>query len=129
MEDFSNAFVTEEVVNAGEEDFDPFNIGVASATNANGKSVGVDDSKSVVSAKSSASTLPPRVMVKFKIEEEVSSTTHLSDESEGSSDVQIEGTVIVSFMKAANQIVPMKLMTRKGYRFFLTLFLLFRHSS
>ena len=114
MESFSNDFVTEKVVTAEEIDFDPFNIGVASSTNAkaNGNPMGTathnsekdatntavaDDGKPALSAKTSASsTLPPRVMVKFKIQEEVSSTAHISDKNEGSSDVQIEGTVLVS---------------------------------
>ena len=110
METFSNEFVTEKVVTAEEIDFDPFNIGVASSTNAkaNGNPVGTatnnreknatntavaDGGKSVPSA---SSALPPRLMVKFKIQEEVSSTAHISDKNEGSSDVQIEGTVLVS---------------------------------
>jgi len=107
MESFSNEFVTEKVVTAEEIDFDPFNIGVASSTNAkaNGNPKGTatnnkekDATNTTVAddGKSASSSLPPRVMVKFKIQEEVSSTAHISDKNEGSSDVQIEGTVLVS---------------------------------
>lgn len=111
MKGFSNTFVTEEVMNDDDEDFDPFNIGNATsnspklATN-NGKivstgSAAVDGSKSILSAKSSASSaLPPRIMIKFKIQEEVSSIAHLSDENEGSSDVQIEGTVLAQVVSS-----------------------------
>jgi hypothetical protein len=151
---FSSNFVTEEVIldesalnmSTDEDDFDPFNIGVAAAStkekdntnkekifttkekkkmttstralitsnkgqSANKKtdssSGGTDttsvadnnsmmlsgrDNKSIVSS----SALPPRLVVKFKIHEEVSSLAHLSDDNEGISNVTIEGTVLVS---------------------------------
>jgi hypothetical protein len=103
MEDFSNSFATKDAINA-EEDFDPFNIGVASATNANASNSlkTATDNNNIFSTdfatadeRSTSSALPPRIMVTFKVEEEVSSNAHLSDENEGSSDVQIEGTVMV----------------------------------
>ena len=133
MEDFANTFVTEEVIldetalqSVDEDDFDPFQIGVAftdkvkkksteTSPSSKGKSVSIttdydytatSDHKSIISAsgstiKSSASSsaLPPRLMVKFKAHEEVSSMSHLSDDNVvGSSNVQIEGTVLVSYV-------------------------------
>ena len=108
MEDFSNTFGSKEAMNANEDDFDPFNIGVASPPKA-----------------PDLTALPPKFMVNFKIEEEVSSVAHLSDEYEGSSDVQIEGTVLVSFSKGVDIIVhhflydevPRKSIARNRYLF------------
>ena len=105
MEDFSNTFEAEAAANADSDAFDPFGIGVvATESNASDTSpkaastngfAAADDTKSSYSAKSTAS-LPPKVTVKFMIEEEVSSIAHLSNVNEGSSDVQIEGKVLVS---------------------------------
>jgi hypothetical protein len=114
MEDFTNSFATKEVINA-EEDFDPFNIGVASATNANtSKSLKTaTNNKNIFSTdfaavdnRSASSALPPRIMVTFKTQEEVSSNAYLSDENEGSSDVQIEGTVLVSCKSCELGMIP-----------------------
>ena len=159
IEGFSSNFVTEEVIldesalnmnSTDEDDFDPFNIGVAASTkkkddNTNKKeqiftrekkkmttstrtllasnkgqsvnkktdsSSGGTDTTSVAdnnwmtqlsgSDKKSISVslpaLPPRLVVKFKIHEEVSSLAHLSDDNEGISNVTIEGTVLVSLI-------------------------------
>lgn len=58
------------------------------------------DNQSVLSASGSKSTssrlVPPRMLVKFKIHEEVSSVASLSGEHEGASEVFVEGTVLVS---------------------------------
>ena len=159
IEGFSSNFVTEEVIldesalnmnSTDEDDFDPFNIGVAASTkkkddNTNKKeqiftrekkkmttsartltasnkgqsvnkktdsSSGGTDTTSVAdnnwmtqlsgsdkkSISVSLSALPPRLVVKFKIHEEVSSLAHLSDDNEGISNVTIEGTVLVSLI-------------------------------
>lgn len=103
MEDFSNKFEAEAAANADSDAFDPFGIGVVAssasdtspkAASTNGFAAG-EDTKSSYSAKSTAS-LPPKLTVKFMIEEEVSSIAQLSNINEGSSDVQIEGKVLVS---------------------------------
>jgi len=108
MEDFSNSFATKDAINA-DEDFNPFNIGVASATNANtSKSLKTaTDNKNIFPTdfaaaddRSASSALPPRITVTFNIEEEVSSNAHLSNENEGSSDVQIEGTVMAQVVSS-----------------------------
>ena len=115
MEGFSDTFATEEMIldetvrqsTEGFEDFDPFQIGVASklnkkSTDANaGMFIPIDaatgdDNKSI---KSTSSALPPRIMVKLQLEEEVSSIAHLSDRNQGSSEVQIMGTVMVSYSR------------------------------
>jgi hypothetical protein len=43
----------------------------------------------------SSKMIPPRMLVKFKIHEEVSSVASLSSENEGASEVFVEGTVLV----------------------------------
>lgn len=106
MEDFQSTFSTESlVVDDDADDFDPFQIGTAASTDDIKKKTQPsgnktsDDAKSVggSTVKSSASSaLPPRLLVKFQVHEEVSSLTSLSDDSKGSSDVHIEGTLLVS---------------------------------
>ena len=108
MDEFSNEFINEQVVSSDADDFDPFNIGVAAGT-ADAKSgspvspdsaeVVVDDNKSILS---SSSALPPRIIVRFQIQEEVSSVSQISRENGASSDVQIEGTVLVSCVKESS---------------------------
>jgi len=162
IEGFSSNFVTEEVIldesalnmnSTDEDDFDPFNIGVAASTkkkddNTNKKkqifttrekkkmttstrtliasnkgqsvnkktdsSSGGTDTTSVAdnnwmtqlsgsdkkSISVSLSALPPRLVVKFKIHEEVSSLAHLSDDNEGISNVTIEGTVLAQVVSS-----------------------------
>mmetsp|Transcript_17075 Transcript_17075/g.39005 ORF Transcript_17075/g.39005 Transcript_17075/m.39005 type:complete len:338 (+) Transcript_17075:97-1110(+) len=116
MEGFSDTFATEEMIldetvrqsTEGFEDFDPFQIGVASklnkkSTDANaGMFIPIDaatgdDNKSI---KSTSSALPPRIMVKLQLEEEVSSIAHLSDRNQGSSEVQIMGTVMAQVVSS-----------------------------
>lgn len=95
MEEFANTFETEAKIQSNEDKFDPFGIGEETGSNANGVAPTegeAEDSKSVVSAKSAVSSLPPKVVVKFMVEEEVTSTAG----KDGSSDVEIEGTVLVS---------------------------------
>ena len=95
MEEFANTFETEAKIQSNEDEFDPFGIAEETGSNANGVAPTegeAEDSKSVVSAKSAVSSLPPKVVVKFMVEEEVTSTAG----KDGSSDVEIEGTVLVS---------------------------------
>ncbi len=55
-----------------------------------------DSVHSETGSKSTSSRLiPPRMLVKFKIHEEVSSVASLSTENEGASDVFVEGTIMV----------------------------------
>eukprot|EP00533_Pseudo-nitzschia_delicatissima_P010565 CAMPEP_0116103494 /NCGR_PEP_ID=MMETSP0327-20121206/13914_1 /TAXON_ID=44447 /ORGANISM="Pseudo-nitzschia delicatissima, Strain B596" /LENGTH=317 /DNA_ID=CAMNT_0003595607 /DNA_START=37 /DNA_END=990 /DNA_ORIENTATION=+ len=116
MEDFSNKFEAEAAATADSDTFDPFGIGVvATESNASDTSpkaastngfAAADDTKSSYSAKSNAS-LPPKVTVKFMIEEEVSSIAHLSNVNEGSSDVQIEGKVLAQVVSSdASKNIP-----------------------
>lgn len=119
MEGFTNSFAAEEVVNADEEDFDPFNIGVASAKSTanaiSADSAAADDGKSMLSTKSASSAIPPKLMVKFQIQEEVSSIANLSDENEGSSDVKVEGTVMAQVVSSdALKNIPFSLMSSTG---------------
>lgn len=116
MEDFPNEFTKGTVVTSNDSgDFDPFNIGVASTSKAKiefpitgavkAKSespnsavpAAADDNKSILS---SSSALPPRIIVKFKLQEEVSSAAYISEEIEGSTDVQIEGTVLAQVVSS-----------------------------
>mmetsp|Transcript_5053 Transcript_5053/g.12916 ORF Transcript_5053/g.12916 Transcript_5053/m.12916 type:complete len:326 (+) Transcript_5053:127-1104(+) len=105
MEEFSDDFMKQDVISSSAEDFDPFNIGVATTTNAKSESpaspqsAAVDDNKSILSV---SSALPPRIIVKFKIQEEVSSISYINEDEEtgGSSDVQIEGTVLAQVVSS-----------------------------
>ena len=128
MEGFTNTFTAADAaINADEEEFDPFGIGVD--TNANDKSrnpttndsntfsadFAAADTQSVFSVKSNASSaLPPRIMVKFKIEEEVSSIAHFSNKNEGPLDVQIGGTVLVSSKSDRQYIASISILHRPG---------------
>jgi hypothetical protein len=82
------------------EEFDPFQIGATSPTE---KKVSPAKNRprkagpsggSLLSKGSSA--LPPRLDVKFKVHEEISSTADTEGENEGSSSVFVEGIVMVS---------------------------------
>ena len=87
------------------EEFDPFQIGslpvkskkVSPQTSPEGKA---KESETAGTATSRASTaLPPRLDVKFKIHEEVSSVADPNQESEGASDIVVDGTVLVRLSK------------------------------
>ncbi len=90
MEEFPNTFAAEATTKADESAFNPFGIGDDSVPNANDaaptEGAAAEDSKSAVSS------LPPKVLVKFMVEEEVTSTAGI----DGSSEVEVEGTVLVS---------------------------------
>lgn len=80
------------------EEFDPFQIGASAA----GKGKGGKSPRESPDRKGASgvfgrasNALPPRLDVKFKVHEEVSSTADTSAENEGSSDVYVEGTVQV----------------------------------
>ena len=82
------------------EDFDPFQVG-QSALKINNDAATLPkkdhttlDAASVNTRGSTA--LPPKLLIKFKIHEEVSSVALTDNENEGSSDVFVEGTVLVS---------------------------------
>ena len=75
---------------ASNEEFDPFLI-AETAEPKKEKRV-----SSAASVSSKGSTLPPRLVVKFKVHEEVSSTANPESENEGSSEVFVLGTVLVS---------------------------------
>lgn len=85
------------------EDFDPFEVG-ASSTRAKAKAIIEAGKKNAPDVKKPASNspgasrasnaLPPRLEVKFKIHEEISSIAAIGTQSEGSSDVTVEGTVL-----------------------------------
>jgi len=125
-EGFSSNFVTEEVIldettlkSTEEDDFDPFHIGDVTSnkntdrkesitkarvntmnspvtdTTADNTSI-LSGSGGSISKSVSSAALPPRLLVKFKVHEEVSSVAHLSDDNEGISNAMIEGTVMVS---------------------------------
>mmetsp|Transcript_935 Transcript_935/g.1998 ORF Transcript_935/g.1998 Transcript_935/m.1998 type:complete len:319 (-) Transcript_935:395-1351(-) len=105
MDEFQSTFATEHVVldeaalsRAEEDDFDPFQIGVASTnTTMNTKSAAAIES----AAKGKGSpALPPRLMVKFQIHEEVSSVSHISNDTDGSLSVQIEGTLLAQVVSS-----------------------------
>ena len=86
------------------DDFDPFQVGTSPAK-AKAKEIIAAGKKKSPDGKNSTSTpssasrlsnaLPPRLEVKFKIHEEVSSLAAVGKESEGSSDVTVDGTVLV----------------------------------
>ena len=109
-----------------QEDFDPFQVG---ATN-NDKS---SSAASAVSGKGSTA-LPPKMIVKFKLHEEVSSTSLIDSENEGSSEVMVLGTVLVSQPFIGNGIAEeyatmndeMDSTTVRAIRKSLTVFVLFR---
>lgn len=80
------------------EEFDPFQIGDVSSR---GKTKGSKSPQSAASRTASAvnkasTALPPRMDVKFKLHEEVSSMADASGEDEGSSDIFVEGTAQVN---------------------------------
>eukprot|EP00536_Pseudo-nitzschia_multiseries_P006514 jgi/Psemu1/324368/estExt_fgenesh1_pg.C_1390018 len=128
MDSFDNSFATEQVVldddalqSAEEDDFDPFQIGFASAsstTNMRSSAAttepaamesGMNHSRPIQTtgtgsmekpAHSSSSALPPQMMIKFKIHEEVSSVAHISSDRDGVSDVQIEGTLLAQVVSS-----------------------------
>jgi len=81
------------------EEFDPFQIGATSPTEKKASPAksrqrkGEPSGGSVVSKGSTA--LPPRLDVKFKVHEEISSTADTECEHKGSSSVFVEGIVMV----------------------------------
>ncbi len=82
------------------EEFDPFHIGVPSPKSKKGASTKKSPERKLsggaVAVSGRASTaLPPRLDIKFKVHEEISSTTDQSEENDGSSDIFVEGTVLV----------------------------------
>ena len=110
MKSFKNSFMTEDVIlDDANDDFDPFHIGVSCTDNTPNRksaaatfdSTAMTDKKSIRSGSGStvkssgSSALPPRLMIKFKLHEEVTSLANLYNEREGESEVQIEGTLLV----------------------------------
>ena len=107
--DSFDSFIAQNAVDSEEEDrFDPFHVGeVQTKTTTPTKSKSHDNgvkraeiSKQASSAASVGSkgsvALPPRMVVKFRLHEEVSSAAILEHQSEGASDVFIQGTLHVS---------------------------------
>jgi hypothetical protein len=99
---------TNETMLNDEDDFDPFQVGAsANQSKAKARSIikekkqsakGKDSSSgsasaSVISRGSTA--LPPRLVIKFRMHEEVSSSVITEGETEGSSAIFVEGTVLV----------------------------------
>jgi hypothetical protein len=100
---------TNETTLNDEDDFDPFQVGASSANQSKAKarsiikekkqsakgkdSSSVSASASVISRGSTA--LPPRLVIKFRMHEEVSSSVITEGETEGSSSIFVEGTVLV----------------------------------
>jgi hypothetical protein len=77
--------------------FDPFHVGaVETKTATRTKSVSKEASSAVSVGSKGSVALPPRIVVKFRLHEEVSSTAILEHQSEGASDVFIQGTLHVS---------------------------------
>lgn len=82
------------------DEFDPFHIGEPSPQSKKPvspqRSPEQKVSAGVTTVTGRASTaLPPRLDVKLKLHEEISSTADKSDENEGSSDIFVEGTIMV----------------------------------
>ena len=89
------------------EDFDPFGIADAVSTKSKAKSTASSknaievneqeyvrlSNKSVSSQKGQA--LPPKLVVNFKVHEEVSSVSNIDHDSEGASDVFVQATLNV----------------------------------
>ena len=107
--DSFDSFIDQNTFDIEEEDrFDPFNIGevqTKKTTPAKSKyhDKGVKHAETSKQASSAASVgskgsvaLPPRIVVKFRLHEEVSSAAILDHQSEGASDVFIQGTLHVS---------------------------------
>eukprot|EP00532_Pseudo-nitzschia_australis_P004450 CAMPEP_0168183644 /NCGR_PEP_ID=MMETSP0139_2-20121125/12713_1 /TAXON_ID=44445 /ORGANISM="Pseudo-nitzschia australis, Strain 10249 10 AB" /LENGTH=326 /DNA_ID=CAMNT_0008105007 /DNA_START=121 /DNA_END=1101 /DNA_ORIENTATION=- len=107
--------MTEDVIlDDPNDDFDPFHIGVSCTDSTpNKKSVAATidfaamaDNKSIrpgsgSTVKSSGSSaLPPRLLIKFKVHEEVTSLANLYNEREGESEVQIEGTLLAQVVSS-----------------------------
>mmetsp|Transcript_24485 Transcript_24485/g.24731 ORF Transcript_24485/g.24731 Transcript_24485/m.24731 type:complete len:247 (-) Transcript_24485:1080-1820(-) len=130
IEGFSSNFVTEEVIldettlkNTEEDDFDPFHIGdvtsnkntdkkktitkarvntmISSGTDTTADNISIlSESGDSTSKSVSSAALPPRLLVKFKVHEEVTSVAHLSDNNEGISNAMIEGTVMAQVVSS-----------------------------
>ena len=83
------------------DEFDPFQIGslpvkskkASPQKSPEGKAKASEAAGTPTSRASTA--LPPRLDVKFKIHEEVSSVADSAQESEGASDIVVDGTVLV----------------------------------
>ena len=95
--------VTHTAIAQNLEEFDPFQIGATSPTEKKASPAksrqrkGEPSGGSVVSKGSKGSSaLPPRLDVKFKVHEDISSTADTEGEHKGSSSVIVEGIVMVS---------------------------------
>jgi hypothetical protein len=99
---------TNETTLNDEDDFDPFQVGAsANQSKAKARSIikekkqsakGKDSSSGSASASAiskGSTALPPRLVVKFRMHEEVSSSVITEGETEGSSAIFVEGTVLV----------------------------------
>jgi hypothetical protein len=92
------------------EEFDPFQVGSVSPT---AKDVSNDKSRLRMAAPSGGSAagkgnvaLPPRMDIKFKIHEEISSKPDNTGPNEGSSTIFVEGIVMVSKSISTKVSVP-----------------------
>jgi hypothetical protein len=90
-------------VDHGEDGFDPFHVGevetkMTTPTKSNYHDDGVNHSNISKQASPAAGSvaLPPRIVVKFRLHEEVASEAILKHQSEGASDVFVQGTLHVS---------------------------------
>jgi hypothetical protein len=105
---FDRGVTKSESSTAAEEDFDPFGIAEVASTKSRTKSA--TSSKNAIevneqeyaklSDKSAASSqkgqaLPPKMVVNFKVHEEVSSVSNFNHDSEGASDVFVQATLNV----------------------------------
>jgi hypothetical protein len=91
--DESNAFSTKPKDAEEEEDdgFDPFKI----ASTAKAKIFKRGSKSTKAPTTSVSSVLPPRLEVKFRVQEEITSGPSLANLSEGACDVYVSGTVLV----------------------------------
>ena len=81
------------------EEFDPFQVGASSDDQQNVKEdQGERGDISEDAASKGTSALPPRMDVRFKVHEEISSRAYVDTENEGSSSISVEGTVLVSLV-------------------------------
>ena len=111
--------------NPSDEDFDPFGIAKAAEATKKTKSRKKDDEEETgdylrisrvpssgasvtpsVSSRGSVA-LPPRLIIKFKLHEEVSSVANLERGNEGASEVYVRGTLHVRFTHMTNTIATL----------------------
>ena len=81
--------------NGSSDEFDPFQIGESAAEKQTAKK-SLDIKRHSSSASAASVPLPPRLLIKFKVHEEVSSTAYIENDKEGASEVFVLGTVLVS---------------------------------